>query len=201
MINKLSFITGTSLLEARIGGPAMLGGIQAWPVSPEGENLSLLMSLPATFINQYTVAHLLDDMMVSVFSYYSKEEYFLDMITYHGSEDLDIVRKYTKVLIHRQGQAVCNGFEIPQRLIVVEEQAGDEQNYSGSKIGEKPVFLQSEKLHFEDYHFTLQVYGGDFPVPFQDIFYLSDSVGYLFLPIAAQHETDPQIGLFFTQAT
>lgn len=54
-------------------------------------------------------------------------------------------------------------------------------DYNGSLFGANPVFLQEEKLELASYQFCMQIYGGDFPEEFQDIFYLDDAIGYLFL--------------------
>jgi hypothetical protein len=67
------------------------------------------------------------------------------------------------------------------------------KQYMGANLPE----TMTEELQTADYQFALQVYGGDFPAPFQDIFYLSDSIGYVFLPNQAEQRT----GLFFTQAS
>lgn len=204
MLKKLIFNKENSdLLAARIGGPAMIGGIQGWPLSPTGEELTLLMSLPAMFLKQYTNVNLPQDMIVSVFSYYSTKNYFLDTITYHGclGEELDVVKQYTRVMIHQQGEEVYGGVEVPQRNMSVEEIAEDEQGYNGSKIDGNPEYLQAEEMDFTDCNFILQVYGGDFPEPFRDIFYLSDGVGYLFLPVDIESSKVNQAGLFFAQVT
>lgn len=67
-----------------------------------------------------------------------------------------------------------------------------------SHLGGEPIFLQNENLVVDDYQFCLQIYGGDFPEEFQDIFYLNDSIGYLFL----NGEADANdIGMFFAQCS
>lgn len=65
-------------------------------------------------------------------------------------------------------------------------------------MGTNPVFLQNEELELDSYQFCMQIYAGDFPEEFQDIFYLSDSIGYLFL---SKEENSNDAGLFFTQCT
>ena len=43
-----------------------------------------------------------------------------------------------------------------------------------------------------------RIYGGDFPEEFQDIFYLDDAIGYLFL---SKEEKANDVGVFFVQCT
>ena len=65
-------------------------------------------------------------------------------------------------------------------------------------FGANPVFLQEEKLELASYQFCMQIYGGDFPEEFQDIFYLDDAIGYLFL---SKEEKANDVGVFFVQCT
>ena len=46
--------------------------------------------------------------------------------------------------------------------------------YCGSLIGNKPSLLQIENLGLDDYQFCLQIYGGDYPVEFKNIFNLHE---------------------------
>ena len=55
-----------------------------------------------------------------------------------------------------------------------------------------------EKLELASYQFCMQIYGGDFPEEFQDIFYLDDAIGYLFL---SKEEKANDVGVFFVQCT
>lgn len=43
----------------------------------------------------------------------------------------------------------------------------------------------------------MQIYGGDFPEEFQDIFYLDDAIGYLFL---SKEEKANDVGVFLYNA-
>ena len=86
--------------------------------------------------------------------------------------------------------------------LVVERSRDKEMNefddYNGSLFGANPVFLQEEKLELASYQFCMQIYGGDFPEEFQDIFYLDDAIGYLFL---SKEEKANDVGVFFVQCT
>ena len=163
------------------------------------------MSLPSTFLNQHAGFSLPDDRIVSVFSYYSLDEYFLDCITYHGSqEELEWLRKgFTKVVLHEPGSEVFQSVTIPAMKIDVETiDLGAMESFGGSSIGGEPCLLQAEALALEDQKFALQVYGSNFPHPHQGIFGLSDAVGYVFIdPAPAVGNTAKEVGTFFVQVT
>jgi hypothetical protein len=121
---------------------------------------------------------------------------FLDSIVYNGddSELENIKNGFTKVIIHDIGDGSRNesDFEIPEKyfhLISLE----DNEIYSGSKLGGEPFFLQNKNLKLHDYEYILQIYGNDFPEEYNDIFYLTDSMGYLYIK--------NEDGIFFTQCT
>ena len=189
----------------RVGGNALIGELTRWPEAPDGLPLTLVTSLPTTFLNQNADLNLPDDHYISVFSYYSQSEYFLDSITYHGDQDeLDWLRQgYTKVILHGAGSAVSGSITIPAMVIEV-DLAGVNSGapYQGSKIGGAPALLQAEPLALGDERFALQMYGGKFPKPHHGIFGLSDAIGYLFIdknfttPVTAS-----DAGTFFVQAT
>ncbi|MFE0838441.1 hypothetical protein ACFW4V_37055, partial [Streptomyces sp. NPDC058825] len=70
------------------------------------------------------------------------------------------------------------------------------QPYQGSGIGVPPGFLQNENLALDKgLEFSLQLYSGDFPANWTDIFGLSDALGYLFI------DGKRSEGLFFAQVT
>ena len=188
----------------RVGGGALIGNIVDWPIAPDGVPLTLVMSASASFLNEYAGLGLPQDLFVSVFSYYSKTEYFLDSISYHGSEEeLDWLRKgYTRVIIHAPGGEVFGPCVIPAVVIEI----GDEEldpaiPFGGSKIGGEPTLLQAEALALADEQFTLQLYGGNFPRPYQGIFGLSDAIGYLYIGHSRWKSKPADGGTFFVQAT
>lgn len=169
----------------RIGGAALIGG-REWPRNPDGEKLVLILSIPISFLGVNSNKH------ISVFTTYDKEEYFLDLITYHGDEEEfnNIINGYTSVLIHEKSDAV-NG-EIILPALKLEHTNEDDW---GSNINPTD-YLQAEELAFtEEYSCKLQLYGGDFPDDYKDIFYLSDAIGYLLI------DEGMDKGLFFVQAT
>lgn len=191
-------------VSARVGGGALIGNVIDWPIAPGGPPLTLVMSFPCDLLNRYAGFDLPDSRIVSVFSYYSQDEYFLDCITYHGSqEELDWLRKgFTKVVLHEPGSEVFQSVTIPAMKIAVETTDRGTTSFGGSSIGGEPCLLQAEALIVEDQKFALQVYGNDFPRPYQGIFGLSDAVGYVFIdpaPVVANAAED--VGTFFVQVT
>lgn len=205
MTREISFTRGCSDSRLpRVGGGALIGRLLEWPTAPDGKQLTLVLSLPATFLNENAGSGIRHEKFVSVFSYYDPAEYFLDSITYHGSPDeLEWLRKgYTKVLIHDEGDEVFGGTVIPMMEIELDPLEMDNTVISqGSKVGGEPGLLQSEPLALNGQRFALQVYGGAYPRPFQDIFGLSDAVGYLFINTAVDNENTGEAGTFFVQVT
>jgi len=203
MPGKLSFSPcSNQTLSPRIGGDACIGGVVEW-AAPDGNALVLAISLPAQFLNDHTELAISPDAIVSVFTCYSPDDYFLDNITYHGApEELAVLRQgFTQVFIHPCGKPVSGSSVVPAQEIVVTECPEDELNYcDGSKIGGNIKLLQNETLDTGNLNFSMQLYGGDFPDGFKDIFYLADAVGYLFLPKNNEKPVDA-CGLFFVQAT
>ncbi|WP_063902042.1 hypothetical protein [Burkholderia stagnalis] len=179
-------------LDPRIGGGALIGGLVSWPTTSSGEELQLVASLPAKFLGLEG-----GDEYVSVFSFYSRDDYFLDRITYHGDpEEMRVIKvgKYTQVLFHKKGAEIFGGDVIPAKKLIVQDETV--QPYQGSGIGMPPGFLQNENLNIDQgLEFSLQLYSGDFPSGWTDIFGLSDAVAYLFI------DKDKREGLFFVQVT
>jgi len=178
--------------EPRIGGAALIGGILDWPATSSGKPLHLIMSCPARFLG--VGEH---DEFVSVFSFYSPDDYFLDQVTYHGDpqEMQGIVRNGTaRVIFHRKGEEIQGAEAIPSRKLRVQNDVMPP--FQGSGIGGPPGFLQNEKLALaEGMRFSLQLYSGDFPEGWTDVFGLRDAVAYLFL------DGQKREGLFFVQVT
>ena len=185
-------------VSPRIGGKSFLPQNTDWPVNPDGEHLCLIASIPLNFIEEQSSSAPSSNLFISVFSTYNKEEYFLDLITYHGDEDeLENIKSgFTKVIIHEKGDPRSESeIVIPSREIEVLNQILEhEHTYTGSKIFGSPGLLQNEILKTGKSDFILQLYGGDFPDEFQDIFYLSDAVGYLFMGENGE-------SIFFVQVT
>jgi len=182
---------------AYIGGKSLLPSDIMWPKNPKGENLVLIMTIPTNFLNKYLNNQFTRDKIISVFTTYDKKNYFLDTIVYHGDDEglNNIKEGFTRVIFHDIDDTARNECEceIPKRLFEL-EMIEDEGECGGSKLGGRPCLLQNKTLKLDDYEFVLQIYGGDFPGNYDDIFYLSDSMGYLYL-------SNKGDGVFFTQCT
>ena len=77
-----------------------------------GEELQLVASLPAKFLGVEGGAE-----YVSVFSFYSRDDYFLDRITYHGDpEEMEIIKRggATQVVFHEKGGRFLEGMSYRQ---------------------------------------------------------------------------------------
>ena len=184
-----------------MGGKSFLPQEIEWPMNPNGEKLTLIFSLPTNILNEQLKVKYTKDMVFSVFTTYNPDDYFLDSIVYHGDkEELDNIQKgFTKVILHSIGSPRNESdFLIPARKIELGEEIHEINEYYGSLFGTEPSFLQNEKLELESYQFCMQVYGGDFPEEYEDIFCLDDAIGYLFL---AKKENQDDDGVFFVQCT
>lgn len=196
---KLIRIAEDDSFTPRIGGSALLPEDLAWPCNPDGAPLVLLASLPAIFLNNQKGLNLPLDYFVSVFSTYDKADYFLDSVTCQTEEasSKEGSASYTKVLVHQKGAPRNEStYVIPAReidLLAAAETSSAE--YTGSKLSGQPAWLQRGKMNLQDYDFIMQLYSSDFPPGFEDIFYLTDAVGYLFL------RKDMNGGWFFVQTT
>jgi uncharacterized protein YwqG len=90
--------------QTRIGGKALLPDTITWPHNPKLEPLTLVASLPSHFINKESGYSLPANTFVSIFTTYNKSDYFLDVITYAGTEQelANIRAGYTRVLLHAE---------------------------------------------------------------------------------------------------
>ena len=185
----------------RVGGESCLPNDIKWPTNPNGEKLTLIFSLPTNILNSLFQFEYPMDRVVSVFTTYKKGDYFLDIISYHGDIDkIDNIRAgFTKVVVHSIGESRNESdYIVPAMEIFVGEEFDVPDFYCGSLLGGNPTFLQNGNYEFDNYQFCLQMYGGDFPNGFEDIFCLSDAVGYLFLN---KKNVSSDTGLFFVQYT
>ncbi|OON59815.1 hypothetical protein B0920_21275 [Massilia sp. KIM] len=188
----------------RIGGGALLPQ-SVWPTAPDGTQLTLIASIPASFLNTHADFNLPENQYLSVFSYYSPSEYFLDNITYHGSaEELEWLRKgYTRVLMHSDQGSAHGAITIPAICIDIDKsENANADNFGGSKVAAPPTLLQNKALVLKDEKFAVQFYAADFPEPFKGIFGLSDAVGYLYIDEnAPPGDGASDAGTFFIQVT
>ena len=161
-------------------------------IAPDGHELALVAFIPIE--NLLTIAPQFKtdfqdmeykDKAIYVFSYYDKEDYFLDYIT----EIDDAIQGYTKVIIGDKNQFK---FNLDKFYPINPIENLDEMSF----LGGQPEYLQQESYDFlEKYIFIGQILGMDLPEEVNEIFYLTENIGYIFI------NRDLSGGLFFVQTT
>ena len=161
-------------------------------IAPDGHELALIAFMPIE--NLLTIAPQFKtdfqdkeykDKVIYVFSYYDKEDYFLDYIT----EIDDAIQGYTKVIIGDKNQFK---FNLDKFYPINPIENSDEMSF----LGGQPEYLQQESDDFLEKHiFIGQILGMDLPEKVNEIFYLTENIGYIFI------DRDLSGGLFFVQTT
>lgn len=161
-------------------------------IAPDSHELALVAFMPIE--NLLTIAPQFKtdfqdmeykDKAIYVFSYYDKEDYFLDYIT----EIDDAIQGYTKVIIGDKNQFK---FNLDKFYPINPIENLDEMSF----LGGQPEYLQQESYDFlEKYIFIGQILGMDLPEEVNEIFYLTENIGYIFI------NRDLSGGLFFVQTT
>ena len=161
-------------------------------IAPDGHELALVAFIPIE--NLLTIAPQFKtdfqdmeykDKAIYVFSYYDKEDYFLDYIT----EIDDAIQGYTKVIV---GDKNLFKFNLDKFYPINPIENLDEMSF----LGGQPEYLQQESYDFlEKYIFIGQILGMDLPEEVNEIFYLTENIGYIFI------NRDLSGGLFFVQTT
>ena len=161
-------------------------------IAPDGHELALVAFIPIE--NLLTIAPQFKtdfqdmeykDKAIYVFSYYDKEDYFLDYIT----EIDDAIQGYTKVIIGDKNQFK---FNLDKFYPINPIENLDEMSF----LGGQPEYLQQEREDcLEKYIFIGQILGMDLPEKVNEIFYLTENIGYIFI------NRDLSDGLFFVQTT
>ena len=161
-------------------------------IAPDGHELALVAFIPIE--NLLTIAPQFKtdfqdmeskDKAIYVFSYYDKEDYFLDYIT----EIDDAIQGYTRVIIGDKNQFK---FNLDKFYPIHPIENLDEMSF----LGGQPEYLQQESDDFlEKYIFIGQILGMDLPEKVNEIFYLTENIGYIFI------NRDLSGGLFFVQTT
>ncbi|GAA0892868.1 DUF1963 domain-containing protein [Fulvivirga kasyanovii] len=177
--------------------------VAEWPKNPDGDYLTLLFSIDCRAIqSKIKRSDIPDSGFIHVFSTYSRQEYFLDYITYSGNADeLKLISGgYTFVIHSDAEQSIKSPIESMPRLnmTLIDYEIGESEFSMASLVSEIPPngVLAAEALS-EEYNFFCQIYSSDFPHPFQDALYLTDALGFLFIR-KARHEGE-RLGLFFVQ--
>ena len=161
-------------------------------IAPDGHELALVAFIPIE--NLLTIAPQFKtdfqdmeykDKAIYVFSYYDKEDYFLDYIT----EIDDAIQGYTRVIVGDKNQFK---FNLDKFYPINPIENLDEMSF----LGGQPEYLQQESDDFlEKYIFIGQILGMDLPEKVNEIFYLTENIGYIFI------NRDLSGGLFFVQTT
>lgn len=161
-------------------------------IAPDGHELALIAFIPIE--NLITIAPQFKtdfqdmeykDKAIYVFSYYDKEDYFLDYIT----EIDDAIQGYTRVIVGDKNQFK---FNIDKFYPINPIENLDEMSF----LGGQAEYLQQESDDFlEKYIFIGQILGMDLPEEVNEIFYLTENIGYIFI------NRDLSGGLFFVQTT
>lgn len=161
-------------------------------IAPDGHELALVAFIPIE--NLLTIAPQFKtdfqdkeykDNAIYVFSYYDKEDYFLDYIT----EIDDAFQGYTRVIIGDKNQFK---FNLDKFYPINPIENIDEMSF----LGGQPEYLQQEREDcLEKYIFIGQILGMDLPEEVNEIFYLTENIGYIFI------NRDLSGGLFFVQTT
>ena len=161
-------------------------------IAPDGHELALVAFIPIE--NLLTIAPQFKtdfqdmeykDNAIYVFSYYDKEDYFLDYIT----EIDDAIQGYTRVIV---GDKNLFKFNLDKFYPINPIENIDEMSF----LGGQPEYLQQEREDcLEKYIFIGQILGMDLPEEVNEIFYLTENIGYIFI------NRDLSGGLFFVQTT
>ena len=161
-------------------------------IAPDGHELALVAFIPIE--NLLTIAPQFKtdfqdkeykDKAIYVFSYYDKEDYFLDYIT----EIDDAIQGYTRVIVGDKHQFK---FNLDKFYPINPIENIDEMSF----LGRQPEYLQQESDDLlEKYIFIGQILGMDLPEKINEIFYLTENIGYIFI------NRDLSGGLFFVQTT
>ena len=161
-------------------------------IAPDGHELALVAFIPIE--NLLTIAPQFKtdfqdmeykDNAIYVFSYYDKDDYFLDYIT----EIDDAIQGYTRVIVGDKNQFK---FNLDKFYPINTIENLDEMSF----LGGQPEYLQQERDNcLEKYIFIGQILGMDLPEEVNEIFYLTENIGYIFI------NRDLSGGLFFVQTT
>ena len=161
-------------------------------IAPDGHDLALIAFIPIEDLLTIAPQFKTDlqgkeykDKAIYVFSYYDKEDYFLDYIT----EIDDAIQGYTRVFV---GDKNHFKFNLDKFYPINPIENLDEMSF----LGGQPEYLQQESDDFlEKYIFIGQILGMDLPEKINEIFYLTENIGYIFI------NRDLSGGLFFVQTT
>lgn len=196
MMNDITFTKSTESNSTvpRIGGKSFVPA-HLWSKDEDGNPMLFIASIPAETVAQVLI-EVEENTFFSIFSTYSREDYFLDKVIYNcnDEEELNIIRQNTQIIYHQKDEAInLSEHEIPAFEFAFSDNSND-----GNFLGGSPEFLQ-EELVFEGYTFLMQFYAGNFPEGYRNILYLADAFGYVF--IKDELKINETAGLYFGQCT
>jgi len=174
--------------------------VSQWPSNPDGDSLLLIATIECAVLKKHIkVDSLPDEGVLSIFSTYSKKDYFLENITYSGDpSELDALRSgYTAVhfAIGKDTElSPVDSIPAANKELLAREVAEGEFPIFSMCFQGIPKGLSVPESFSNTYEFIMQMYSSDFTEPFEDVFYLTDAVGYLFLNRNGSGE-----GVFFVQ--
>ena len=116
----------------RIGGKSFLPPDVEWPTNPNGEKMVFIFNIPTNFLNSTLQFNYPKDQVISVFTTYNREDYFLDSIVYNGDiEELQNIKNgYTKVILHSVASPRNDAdFLISAREIVIDKEMNEFDGY------------------------------------------------------------------------
>ncbi|WP_420787719.1 hypothetical protein [Shewanella chilikensis] len=175
-----------------------------WPVNPLGEELALVVTIDCSVLNHKIGEELFPaGKVLSVFSTYSSDRYFLDDITFHGdSEELEHISKgYSRVLLSEKSDDFINeNYFGPISVEVTKREVNSEDFPAFSFVSKViPRGLIGYGTLDDEYYFVAQIYSGDIPFDEGGILGLSDATGYLFL--RKRIDGFSNAGVFFIQVS
>jgi len=189
------------------GGESLLPENIQWPISSDGNSMTLSFTISTTVINQYLNVKLPINKIISIFS---DNDYLGNLC-----ESPDRVAKdYSKVILSNIGspRSAPKNIEVyPKRYCSIEVNDTNEESF----IGGKPKWLQhgfedTDSLEVRESNFLFQMYGGDIAASIgtkvveKDYWYITNDIYedlllYVFLK---KDILDPNsAGFFFLQMT
>lgn len=152
MFNEIIFVDETlSNTEPYLGGNPYLPTTIVWPTDSEGRPLLHLATFPAAFINKYVPINLETQLVVSIFTPYSKtsDTYIETSMTEGG-----------KVIAYRPAIKQVSGYKdsiiSPKKIISIENSREDSDENGLAKIGGIPSWLQDDESS-ESLSYILQI--------------------------------------------
>ena len=191
--------------------PLIVGGNEAfvaqWPVNPDGDHLLHLFSINCYRLKELAgLENIPQSGFISVFSTYT-QDYFLDNICYSGDAlEYELITSGYTLVSFQEEESKCQSPVaefIPEKHPCLRKREVEEGSF--------PLFsffadsaangLKGVEGLYNEYDFVCQFGSSSFPAPYEDVFYLHEAVGYLFVKKGLVESPDKKLqsGLFFVQ--